>query len=501
MIEQLSPSLILFIIAAYFFVLVLVSYFTGKDTNNKDFFLANRQSPWYLVAFGMIGASLSGVTFISVPGWVELRQFSYMQMVLGYLLGYFVIATVLMPMYYRLNLTSIYTYLEERFGVASYKTGSAFFLLSRTIGASFRLYLVAIVLQEFVMHHYGIPFWGTVLMTIGLIWIYTFRGGIKTIVWTDALQTFCMLLAVTLTVIVIGQKLDLSVGGLVETVRNSEYSQIFYFEGGWGDKKNFFKQFLAGASIAIVMTGLDQDMMQKNLSCKSIGEAQKNMFWFSIVLVFANLLFLTLGALLFIYAGEVGIEIPTQMVDGEMKVATDLLYPTIALQHLTPTIGIVFILGLIAAAYSSADSALTALTTSFCIDFLDFEKREGEEAAMKKTRFLVHLGFSFLLFLVILVFWNINDKAVIAQIFKIAGYTYGPLLGLYSFGFFMKRNIQDRLTPIVCIAAPIITFFLNKYSELLLFGYQFDFELLIVNGLITFLGLLIISYPATASNK
>ena len=498
MIEQLSPSLILFIIAAYFFVLVLVSYFTGKDTDNKDFFLANRQSPWYLVAFGMIGASLSGVTFISVPGWVELRQFSYMQMVFGYLVGYLVIATVLMPMYYRLNLTSIYTYLEERFGVASYKTGSAFFLLSRTIGASFRLYLVAIVLQEFVMHHYGIPFWGTVLLTIALIWIYTFRGGIKTIVWTDALQTFCMLLAVILTVIVIGQKLDLSFVGLVQTVKDSDYSQIFYFEGGWGEKKNFFKQFLAGASIAIVMTGLDQDMMQKNLSCKSIGEAQKNMFWFSIVLVFANLLFLTLGALLYIYAGEVGIEMPTQLVNGEMKPATDLLYPTIALQHLTPTIGIVFILGLIAAAYSSADSALTALTTSFCIDFLDFEKKEDTDGSMKKTRFIVHLGFSLLLFLVILVFWNINNKAVIAQIFTVAGYTYGPLLGLYSFGFFMKRKIQDRLAPVVCIAAPIITYVLNSYSELLLFGYKFDFELLIVNGLITFLGLLIISYPATS---
>ncbi len=499
--EQLSPNLILGIIAAYFLLLMAVSYFTGKGADNKDFFIANRQSPWYLVAFGMIGASLSGVTFISVPGWVELRQFSYMQMVLGYLLGYLAIATILMPMYYKLNLTSIYGYLEERFGFASYKTGAGFFLLSRTIGASFRLYLVAIVLQEFVLQYYGIPFWATVLLTIALVWVYTFRGGIKTIVWTDTLQTFCMLLAVVLTVVVIGQKLNLSFGGIYETVKSSEYSQIFFFEGGWADKKNFFKQLLAGASIAIVMTGLDQDMMQKNLSCKTLGEAQKNMFWFSIVLVFANLLFLTLGALLYIYSGEVGIEMPTQLVNGEMKPATDLLYPTIALQHLTPLIGIVFILGLIAAAYSSADSALTALTTSFCVDFLNFEKEDKSEEDNKKTRFIVHLGFSLLLFLVILVFWGINNKAVIAQIFTVAGYTYGPLLGLYTFGFFMKRKIQDGLAPYICIAAPIITFFLNKYSELLFFGYKFDFELLILNGLITFLGLLAISHPATETEQ
>lgn len=495
MIESLNPGIILTVIIGYFLLLMAVSFFTGKDSRNENFFLAGRQSPWYLVAFGMIGASLSGVTFISVPGWVQGTQFSYMQMVLGYLLGYLVIATVLMPLYYRLNLTSIYTYLEQRLGFYSYKTGAGFFLLSRVIGASFRLFLVAIVLQEFVMSSFGIPFWLTVLITIVLIWIYTYRGGIKTIVWTDTLQTLCMLAAVIFTVIAISQKLEMDFSGMVDAVKNSEYSQIFFFEDGWMDKKNFFKQFLAGASIAIVMTGLDQDMMQKNLSCKNIGDAQKNMFWFSVVLIFANLLFLVLGALLFIYAGEVGIEIPTRLVGDEVKEATDLLYPTIAINHLSPTVGIVFVLGLIAAAYSSADSALTALTTSFCVDFLGFEKqKEADSSKQKLTRFIVHIAFSFLLFLVIMIFYFINDAAVIEQIFTVATYTYGPLLGLYAFGFFSKREVQDKFIPFVCIASPILTFFINKYSETLFFGYKFSFELLIINGLITFIGIFALSY-------
>lgn len=483
--NQLTPEIIIGIISAYFVLLMVISYFTGKNSDNADFFVAGRQSPWYLVAFGMVGATLSGVTFISVPGWVEASQFSYMQMVIGYLLGYFVIATVLMPMYYKMKLTSIYTYLEERFGRSAYKTGAGFFLLSRTIGASFRLYLVAIVLQQFVMNAFGIPFWVTVLLTIILIWIYTFQGGIKTIVVTDTLQTFCMLAAVCFTVWAISDKLDLGFGDIYATVSESKYGQIFFFEGGWSDPKNFFKQFLAGASIAIVMTGLDQDMMQKNLSCRNIEDAQKNMFWFSIVLVFTKFLFLTLGGLLFIYANEVGIAIP------EKK---DLLYPTIALQHLSPAIGIVFLLGLIAAAYSSADSALTALTTSFCIDILDLEKQEAVEEEKKQTRFKVHIGFSILLFFVIILFWFINDDSVISAIFTVASYTYGPLLGLYSFGFFTDRKIVDRFAPIICIMAPILTYIINANSELLLFGYKFGFELLILNGLLTFLGLLGISY-------
>jgi len=495
--EQLSAGLILAIVVAYFLLLLGISFFTGKAASNQDFFTAGRQSPWYLVAFGMIGASLSGVTFISIPGWVNDSQFSYMQMVLGYLIGYAVIATVLMPMYYRLKLTSIYSYLDQRFGPASYKTGASFFILSRVIGASFRLYLVAIVLQRFVMDAYGIPFWITVLLTILLIWVYTFRGGIKTIVWTDTLQTFCMLTAVILTVVVIANKLNYSLPEIYERVRGSSYSQVFFFEEGWSDSKNFFKQLLGGASIAIVMTGLDQDMMQKNLSCKNIGDAQKNMFWFSIVLVFANLLFLTLGALLYIYTNQVGIEIPTKIVNGVAKMDTDLLYPTIALRHLGPTVGVVFILGLIAAAYSSADSALTALTTSFCVDILGFDTDEAAEESIKNEqrskRFMVHVGFSVLLFFVILIFYFVNNQAVIKQIFTVAMYTYGPLLGLYSFGFFIDRDVTDRLTPAICIASPILTFFINYYSEQLFFGYKFGFELLIINGLITFFGVFIFS--------
>lgn len=485
MINQLTPELIIGIITAYFALLMGISYFTGKDSNNEDFFVAGRQSPWYLVAFGMVGASLSGVTFISVPGWVEASQFSYMQMVFGYLLGYFVIATVLMPKYYEMKLTSIYTYLEDRLGHISYKTGASFFLLSRTIGAAFRLYLVAAVFHEFVMSTYGIPFWLTVLVTILLIWIYTFKGGIKTIVVTDTLQTFCMLAAVCLTVYAIGEKMDLSFSGIYDTVNSSNYSQTFFFENGWVDKKNFFKQFFGGAAVAIAMTGLDQDMMQKNLSCKSIGDAQKNMFWFSIVLIFANLLFLSLGALLFTYAGEVGIEIPERR---------DLLYPTIALQYLSPTVGIVFLLGLIAAAYSSADSALTALTTSFCIDFLEIEKKEQTEATKKATRFKVHIGFSVLLFFLILIFWIVNKDSVIAAIFKAATFTYGPLLGLYAFGFYTKRKVIDKFVPIVCLTAVLLTFVIDYFSGFLLFGYQFNVELLILNGLLTFLGLVGISY-------
>lgn len=502
--EQLSAGLILLIITAYFFVLLSISFVTGRRADNTDFFIAGRQSPWYLVAFGMIGASLSGVTFISIPGWVSENEFSYMQTVFGYLIGYLVIATVLMPMYYRMNLTSIYTYLEKRFGIASYKTGASFFILSRVVQASFRLYLVAIVLQKFVMDSYGIPIWITVFLTILLIWVYTFRGGIKTIVWTDTLQTFCMLAAVILTVVAIGNRLDYSFVELYDGVKKSTYSQIFFFDEGWSDKKNFFKQILAGASIAIVMTGLDQDMMQKNLSCRNIGDAQKNMFWFSIVLVFANLLFLTLGALLYMYVEYVGIEIPSKLVNGVVKPNTDLLYPTVALQYMGPTVGIVFILGLIAAAYSSADSALTALTTSFCIDILGFKNEEENpdqsvQKNQQRTRFMVHIGFSVLLFFVILIFYMINDEAVISQLFTVAGYTYGPLLGLYAFGFILNRTINDRLVPWICIASPVLTFFINKYSELLFFGYKFSFELLIVNGLLTFFGLFLISERVEAS--
>lgn len=511
---NISATTILGVIAAYFLVLVLMSWWTSRGTKNENqaFFNANKEAPWYLVAFGMIGASLSGVTFISLPGAVGLegnnQQFSYMQMVLGYLVGYAFIAGVLLPIYYRLRLVSIYTYLEQRLGRFSYKTGAAFFLLSRTVGASFRLYLVAVVMDGiFRASGWDVPFPVTVAGTILLIWIYTFRGGIKTIVWTDTLQTACMLVAVVLSIFAILDNLDMSVGEAWEGMKQADLGQWFFFEEGWNDKNNFFKQFLGGAFIAIVMTGLDQDMMQKNLTCRSLGDAQKNMFSFSLVLVVVNIIFLFLGALLVLFMLKNGIDFPTReaktSVDlvllalGEAKPAGDLFYSTIALEHLSPAIGLLFIIGLVAAAYSSADSALTSLTTSFCVDFLEFDTNDqqdkDQEQKQKETRKLVHIGFSILLFLVILAFWLINDSSVINQIFKFAGYTYGPLLGLYAFGLFTKRKVQDNYVPLVCLLAPVLTFVLDRYSGTLLFGYKFGFELLLVNGLLTFLGLLILS--------
>lgn len=484
----LTPEFSLGIIIGYFLLLFLISLFTSKKSSNMDFFLAGRKSPWIIVAIGMIGSSLSGVTFISVPGAVGgeglNKAFSYMQIVMGYLLGYFVIATVLMPIYYKLNLTSIYGYLLNRFGQNSYKTGSAYFLLSRTIGSAFRLYLVAIVLHQFVFSPLGLPFWGTVFLSILLIWFYTFQGGIKTIIWTDTLQTVTMLAAVAMTIFAIGNALSLEPLQIFSKVKESDYSQIFFFEGGWSDPNNFFKHFVSGALITIVMTGLDQDMMQKNLSCKSLKDAQKNMLTFCIILIFANLLFLFLGAMLYIYAVETGIPLPSK---------TDQLYPMIAIEHLSPYIGIVFIIGLIAAAYSSADSALTALTTSFCIDFLNFQKRNLTEEEMKKKRMAVHIGFSFLLFLVIIIFESVNNDAVISQVFTAAGYTYGPLLGLFAFGIFTNREVIDRWVIPICLTAPILSFLLNQNSEILFNGFNFGFLIILLNGTLTFAGLFLIS--------
>ncbi len=473
-----SAWLIVTTILVYFSLLLLISFITSRKADNNTFFLGNRKSPWYVVAFGMIGASLSGVTFISVPGWVGNSSFSYMQMVLGYLLGYLVVANVLMPMYYKLKLTSIYTYLDTRFGKSSYKTGASFFILSRVIGAAFRLYLVANVLQITVFDAWNIPFTISVIITILLIWLYTFRGGIKTIIWTDSLQTFFMLLAVGLSIYFIADEMNLSFSGVVTLVKTSEYSQVFFFDD-FLDKKFFFKQFLAGAFITIVMTGLDQDMMQKNLSCKNIKEAKKNMYWFSAILVPVNLLFLGLGALLFIYSKKNGIAIPE---------FSDNLFPTIAAKRFSSGITVVFILGLIAAAYSSADSALTSLTTSFSLDILNIKKIKNE-AKRKKTRIMVHIGFSVLLVFVILLFRIVNDQNVISAIFTVAGYTYGPLLGLYAFGLFTKFNIHDKYVPFLAILSPILSYLLKlKLTDW--FNYDTGFELLIINGAITFVGLL-----------
>ncbi|MGB0593460.1 MAG: sodium:solute symporter [Flavobacteriales bacterium] len=463
----MSPTLILSIIAIYFLVLILISYFTGKSDSNDAFFLGNKQSPWYIVSFGMIGATLSGVTFISVPGWVADSQFSYMQMILGMTAGYIVIANVLMPIYYRMNLTSIYAYLGDRFGESTHQTGAFFFLLSRTIGASFRLYLVANVMQIAIFDAWNVPFWLTVSLTIILIWIYTFRSGIKTIIWTDTLQTLFMLLAVGVSIWLISDKMGLGLVELSHTIRESQYSQVFFWEG----KQHFLKQFLSGAFLAIVMTGLDQDMMQKNLSCRSLSDAKKNMYSFSVVLIVVNIFFLALGAMLYLYAEQIGMDITKG----------DDLFPLVALKaDLGLGVGIFFILGLIAAAYSSADSALTSLTTSFCVDFLNIEQKA--ERQQVQTRKWVHVGFSVVLVLAILIFKAINDDSVISALFKVAGYTYGPLLGLFAFGIFTKWNIKDRAVPIVAVLSPVIAYILQLYIP-------FGFELLMVNGGITFLGL------------
>jgi len=473
----MSPALILLVILLYFSMLVLIGWFTGRKADSESFFIGNRKSPWFIVAIGMLGASLSGVTFVSVPGWVMESQLSYMQMVLGFLVGYTVIAEVLLPLYYKLRLTSIYTYLEKRFGHSSYKTGALFFLLSRTIGASFRLFLVATVLQFTVFDAWKVPFVVTVFITLLLIWLYTFKGGIKTIIWTDTLQTIFMLSAV----IYISKSMDLNLGSMIETVRENDLSKIFFFQN-FNDERHFLKQFFGGMFITIVMTGLDQDMMQKNLSCRNLRDAKKNMYTYSIAFVPVNLIFLVLGVLLVIYTSFAGMAMPEQ---------ADTLFPLVATRGgLPPIVSMFFILGLIAAAYSSADSALTALTTSFTVDILG--KGGEKESVLKKVRFRVHILFSFILMAVIMLFRLINDQSVISALYTVAGYTYGPLLGMFAFGLFTRWKVHDRLLPYVAIASPLICILLNTFSEELFWGYKFGFELLIVNGLITFLGMLII---------
>jgi len=474
----MTPALVFTIIAGYFALLMIIARVTAKNSDAESFFTANRQSPWYVVAFGMIGASLSGVTFISVPGEVGNSGWSYFQIVLGYLLGYLVIGKVLLPLYYRQNLVSIYQYLDTRFGKISYKTGAFFFIISRVIGASFRLFLVATVLQIAFFDAFDIPFSVSVFITIALIWLYTFKGGIKTIVWTDTLQTLFMLAAVVISIYMIGSELNLDTAGLIKVIGQSPNAEIFNWD--WQSPHFFFKQFLAGAFIAIVMTGLDQDMMQKNLTCKSLADAQKNMFWFSIVLVFVNLLFLSLGVLLYHFVEMKGIDLTN---------TTDALYPFLAINHFHLVGGIVFLLGITAAAYSSADSALTALTTSFYIDFLDAKPSESST----RKRILIHFGFSVLIFFVILLFKAINDESVINAVFRVAGYTYGPLLGLYAFGLFTQKQTRDKWVPVVCVIAPILTYLVNFYSASLFGGYRFGFELLLVNGGITYLGLWVLS--------
>lgn len=490
------------ILLLYFLMLTIIGWFTSGKSDNDTFFRGNRSSPWFLVAFGMIGASLSGVTFLSVPGAVGKEGFSYIQVVLGYLLGYLVIIQVLLPLYYSLNLTTIYTYLHKRFGRSSYKTGAFYFLLSRSIGSSFRLFLVAMVFQAFVSDHLGVPFELTVFFTILLIWLYSFKGGIKTIVYTDTLQTFFMLLALGITLVYVWNQLESMGINPIEKLSASKYSEWFVWEKG--AKNHFLKHFFGGMFITIVMTGLDQDMMQKNLTCRNLKDAQKNMFWMSLSLVPVNLLFLSMGALLYIYGIESGFlteffqnsemmsegkHLGFTMPSGEMEyIKTDQMFPYTASNYLPGIAGLFFFIGLVSAAYSSADSALTSMTTSFCIDFLNFDENNGN----KKTRQLVHVGVSVFLFLQILLFKAINNDAVINELFTIAGYTYGPLLGLFAFGLFTKLAVKDKWVPIVCVISPMLCFILNKYSESLFDGYKFGFELLILNGMLTFTGLFLL---------
>jgi Na+/proline symporter len=495
----MNPWILLLIVVVYFGTLITISIFTSRGADNASFFVGNRKSPWYVVAFGMIGTSISGVTFISIPGEVGSTAFSYMQLVLGYFFGYMVIANVLMPLYYRLNLSSIYVYLQQRLGMHSYKTGAFYFLLSRVIGSSFRLYLVAMVIDSYILSRFGIPFWLTVFITIILIFIYSFKGGIKTIIYTDTFQTVFLILGVILSIVLISKELHLDLGGLVEKIHSSRYSDMFVWD--WKPRNNFVKHFLSGMFICIVMTGLDQDMMQKNISCKNIGEAKKNMYWMSSLLILVNILFLSLGALLYIYAHSKGIivenfghpdlvqncpiSLRNPSATGFTCSSTDQLFPFLVFNYLPPAVGFVFILGLLAAAYASADSALTSLTTSFCVDFLGFK----EDNQRIRTRNMVHIGFSFIIFLVIIVFKMLNNQSVINSLFTIAGYTYGPLLGMFSFGILTRYQTSDRAVPFISVLSPVLCFLLNKYSEQLFWGYKFGFELLIINGLLVFAGL------------
>ncbi len=484
----MSAALVFGVISSYFILLLAVSYFTSRKANTASFFNANKKSPWYLVAYGMIGASLSGVTFISVPGWVKDSAFSYYQMVIGYILGYLAILTILLPIYYKHNLVSIYKFLELKIGTKSYKTGSAFFLISRIIGAAFRLYLVAGVLQLAFFNHLGIPFWVTVIVTIILIWLYTYKAGIKTIVWTDTLQTTAMLGAVIATIIIISRYLGYNGHQLIDAIKSHPYSRMFFFD--WHSPYYFWKQFWAGAFMAFVMTGLDQDMMQKNLTVRTLRQSQKNMFWFSLSLLPVNLLFLSLGVLLYIYAAKAGVPLPAR---------TDDLYPTLAINYIGGLTGILFLIGVIAAAFSSADSALTALTTAFSIDFLSIDINRNDRQT-RSTKTLVHLGVSVVLIIVILVFNSLNNQSVISQLFKVAGYTYGPLLGLFTFAILDWRKAVDRIVPLLAISAPIIAYIIKLIIEKHT-GYKFGFEFLILNGFVMFILLLIFSKPYTIVHR
>ncbi len=475
----MNPFFFFSIVAGYFVLLMLISWITSRNADQLSFFNANKSSPWFLVAYGMLGATLSGVTFISVPGEVGNSAFSYLQFVLGNLVGYWLIAFVLLPFYYKLKLISIYSFLEDRMGFFSRKTASFFFLISKLIGAAFRFYLVALVLQLAFFDAFGIPFSVTVCISVLLIWLYTYRAGIKTIVWTDTLQTTFLVLALIFTLVQVSREMNLGLFEMVENISRDQMASIFSWD--WRSPGFFPKQFIAGIFTALAINGMDQDIMQKNLTCKTLPAAQKNMLVFSASFVLVVMLFLSLGVALYQFASFSGIEVPLE---------TDKLYPTLALNHLGMAVGIAFLLGITAAAFSSADSALTALTTSFCVDFLGMDVEQS--AKSKRTRTLVHIGFSAILVLVIIAFKIINNQSVVIAVFKAVGYTYGPILGLFIYGMFFVKKPNDRLVPVVAIISPVLTYVISSFSKQMFNGYEFGFELLILNALWMILGLLLI---------
>lgn len=470
----------LIIILLYFGLLFVVSFFTSKKANNESFFIGNRKSPWLAVAIGMLGASVSGVSFISVPGWVQTTQMTYMQMVFGFVIGYFFIAFILLPIYYKLKIPSIYSYLNDRFGTFSYKTATVFFIISRFSISALRLFIVAKILQIVVFEHFKIPFVVTTIFILLIIWLYTFKAGIKTIVWTDVLQTFFMVATIIMTIIIICNKLNFGFFDAVEAIYNNSMSKMFEFND-WTSKQHFVKQFISGAFITIVMTGLDQDNMQKNLSCRTLKEAKKNVLTYGFFFIPANLLFLSLGVLLMIFVQKNAID--PNLIKG------DDLYPYLAQNVLGSTCLILFVIGLIAAAFSSADSAITALTTSLLFDIIGI-KNNNEKKIMKK-RLFSQLGISICIIIFVLIFYYFNNKNIINTIYVVSSYTYGPLLGLFFYGLFTKWNLNDKFVPIIAIASPvfcyIIEFLLKKY-----FNYYMGYELLLINGILTFIGLIFI---------
>jgi Na+/proline symporter len=486
----MAASFLFTFVIAYFLLLLGVAWYTSRNSNNDSFFIGNRNSNWMLVSFGMIGTSLSGVTFVSVPGTVGANGFGYFQVVFGYFIGYFAVAYVLLPLYYRLNLTSIYNYLQQRFGNAAYKTGSLFFIISRVLGATARLYLVINVLQLFILNNMHIPFWLTAFVILVMILLYTFEGGVKTIVFTDMLQTTFMLTGLVVCIASIMHSLNLTLPTTLSALNAKGYTHIINTDvksGGF-----FLKQIIGGMFITIGMTGLDQEMMQKNISVKNLKDSQKNIVTFSFVLLVVNLLFLTLGGLLYLFAEA-----------NHVAVKGDDLFPLVALNYLPSLASVIFIIGLISALFPSADGALTALTSSFCIDILGIKRNESlNEKQRKKTRLTVHFTFAAVFFICVMIFKWLDNKSIIDIILKVAAYTYGPLLALFSFGIFTKRKLGEGIyILIVCIAAPAACYFLDQYSTMIFSGYKIGYELLLINGLLTFAGLWVISTPTKKGNQ